>query len=97
MSDYAVERAADVIRSATWHTSGSHVLTVVPLDAAQALADAGLLVTDEMRAVLDAAVRWRLVLRASASGHSMQKAAIAAVTAEIAALDAYIETIKEDQ
>lgn len=51
----AVDRAADVLRSATWHASGSHVLTVVPLDAAQALADAGLLVTDEMRSVLDAA------------------------------------------
>lgn len=47
----AIDRAAEVIRSMFQFGNGrwQH-------NAAQALADAGLLVTDEMRAVIDAAV-----------------------------------------
>lgn len=48
-----VERAADVIRSATWHAAGSDVLPVVALSAAQALADAGLLAADEQSLDID--------------------------------------------
>jgi hypothetical protein len=54
----AIERAAEVLRTA--HAANHYRTdTLSPTDAAWALSDAGLLVTDEIQALIDAAVAAR--------------------------------------
>jgi hypothetical protein len=60
-ADNTVERAAEVITWRLGHTMidiRSQPWSPNSMTCAQALADAGLLLTDEMRAVLVAAVEW---------------------------------------
>jgi hypothetical protein len=55
----AVERAAKVLGETWWKGGGSYAAGAPSWDLmARVLADAGLLVTDEVQAVLDAVTRW---------------------------------------
>jgi hypothetical protein len=83
----AVDRAAEILRQ-THAADRFRTDTLSPAQAAQALAAAGLLVTDEIQAVLDAVETWKH--GPVPSGNAMIDVQLGRVHAIDAAFDAYL-------
>ena len=85
----AIERAAAMI-AMVWADIGETTAEVLASNVVKALADAGLLVTDEIQAVLDAAIAWNAL---AGMEHPAATATFLALDDDLqGAVDAYLAT-----